>query len=472
MSLRTRIGLLTAAAVAVAVVAASLALYLGTARTLRGSVDRSLRDLAQEARATLGQRLRPGDHGMMGPGVRPGRLGGAGGFVQIVDDRGNILGGAGDSALRLPVGQRTTAVANGAPAFYETVAVSDVPLRVLTVPAGPRLAVQIARPLDEVVSALASLRIWLALVSLGGIGLAAGLGTVVAGRTAAPVRRLTASAEHVAATQDLRHSVAVEGDDEIARLATAFNTMLENLEQSRQAQQQLVADASHELRTPLTSLRTNIEVLTDVDRLDESERRALISDVVVQLDEFSRLVGALAELTRGAQPAKAVAPVRLDDLVAGVLARVRTFAPNGQQLRLDAEPTTVLGESDRLERAVSNLVDNAVKYGGGAPIEVRVFDGKVEVHDHGPGIAPADLPHVFDRFYRAPEARSAPGSGLGLAIVRQVAESHGGTVTAEPAAGGGTVFRLSLPEVATDAPRADAPPDAALSRTHGGGGDT
>ena len=407
----------------------------------------------------------PGDRGPMGPEVRPGRLGGAGGFVQVVDAQGEVLGGTGDlGTVRLPVSARTIQVANGGPGFYETVEVSDVPLRVLTVPVGARLALQIARPLDEVDAALTSLRTWLIIVSLAGIGLAAGLGSLVAGRAAGPVRRLTASAEHVAETQDLHHQVEVEGDDEIARLAAAFNTMLANLEQARQSQQQLVADASHELRTPLTSLRTNIEVLTDADRLEESERRALISDVVVQLDEFSRLIGSLVELTRGAQPAKAAAPVRLDDLVAGVLARVRTFAPAGQQLRLDAEPTTVLGESDRLERAVTNLVDNAVKYGGGAPIEVGVFDGQVTVRDHGPGIAPDDLPHVFDRFYRAPEARAAPGSGLGLAIVRQVAESHGGTVMAEPAPGGGTLFRLSLPVASAAQGEADAPaPDRSPS---------
>ncbi|HWH31719.1 MAG TPA: HAMP domain-containing sensor histidine kinase, partial [Egibacteraceae bacterium] len=165
---------------------------------------------------------------------------------------------------------------------------------------------------------------------------------------------------------------------------------------------------------------------------------------VAQLDEFGRLVGGLVELARGARPAGAVTPVRLDELVGRVASSAR-LGPGAPPVSLDAAPTTVLGEEDRLERAVANLVDNAVKYGGGGPVEVTVRDGTVVVRDHGPGIPPEHLPHVFDRFYRAPETRAAPGSGLGLAIVRQVADAHGGTAHAANAPDGGAVLTLRLP---------------------------
>lgn len=243
--------------------------------------------------------------------------------------------------------------------------------------------------------------------------------------------------------------------------------MLANLEQARRAQQQLVADASHELRTPLTSLRTNIEVLAmdaaataagnaDADgALDPADRRRLLDDLTVQLDEFSRLVGAVVELARGAQPVTATASVRLDEVVDAAVERARAFAGSDQTITVEADEVTVRGDPDRLDRAVANLLDNAVKHGGGTPVEVVVAaeraDGdaramaSVVVRDHGHGVDPAHLPHIFDRFYRAPEARDRPGSGLGLAIVRQVAETHGGRVDAAAAEGGGTVMTLRLP---------------------------
>jgi two-component system sensor histidine kinase MprB len=155
-------------------------------------------------------------------------------------------------------------------------------------------------------------------------------------------------------------------------------------------------------------------------------------------------VGDLVDLARDGRPAAdEVEDVRLDELVRETAGRI-----NGGRVHVDAEPTLVRGSRARLARAVSNLLDNAVKYSpADSAIEVTVRGGEVAVRDHGPGIAADDLPHVFDRFYRAPSARGTPGSGLGLAIVRQVAEAHQGSAVAEPAEGGGARLRLRVPAV-------------------------
>jgi two-component system sensor histidine kinase MprB len=470
VTLRTRIAITAAAAVAVAFLVAAGGLYAETARTLRGEVDRSLTRIARDqidhpARPRLGR---------VPFGPRAGAYGGAGGFVQYVDSDGQVLGVAG--ADPLPHDDEVRAVAaGGSDSFFATLHVDGAPVRVLTIPALPGVAAQIARPLDEIEASLAALRNRLALGGVLAIALAAGLGMIVARRAVQPVRRLTAVAEQVAATGDLTRRIELPehrddgaARDELDRLAHTFNVMLGNLEQARLAQQQLVADASHELRTPLTSLRTNIEVLAldaaahgmavgAQERLSAPDRRRLLDDLSVQLDEFGRLVSALVELARGAQPAQATTPVPLDELVELAVARARTFAGEAQDITVTAEPVVVRAESDRLERAVANLLDNAIKYGGGAPIAVAVrrhelagggrarrATATVSVRDEGPGIDADHLPHVFDRFYRAPAARGIPGSGLGLSIVKQVAEAHGGRVRAASADGGGTEMTLEL----------------------------
>jgi two-component system sensor histidine kinase MprB len=235
--------------------------------------------------------------------------------------------------------------------------------------------------------------------------------------------------------------------DDLARLATAFNTMLEALEQSQLAQRRLVADASHELRTPLTSLRTNLEVLVDAERLEPGDRERLRRDVVAQLDELGALVGDLVDLARATDdPDAEPEDVRLDRLVDGAVERARRHAP-GVRFVVDSRESLVRCVPARLDRALANLLHNAAKWSPpGGQVDVRVRAGEVVVRDRGPGIDPGDRPFVFDRFYRAPSARGLPGSGLGLAIVRQVADSHGGSVRVEdPVDGdGGTQVRLSL----------------------------
>ena len=288
------------------------------------------------------------------------------------------------------------------------------------------------------------MRLILILVSLGGVGAAALAGALVSRATLAPVRRLTAAAERIARTRDPSERVPESGRGELGRLGASFNTMLAALEDALETQRQFVADASHELRTPLTSMQTNIEVLKQHERLEPDARGRLFDDLQREAHEMRDLISGLLELARGEDARLQKTTVRLDELVESAVERARARYP---QLTFEAqlEQTEIEGVSERIERAVWNLLENAGKWSAsGGTVEVTLSGGEVRVRDHGPGIAAEERERVFDRFYRAPSARSLPGSGLGLAIVREVAEAHGGTVSAEEAPGGGALLRLRL----------------------------
>ena len=497
MSLRARVATTAAAAVAIAVLLVAVLTYTATSRRLESQIDHDLdtavasilalqvpgvptgadrleafrqlqrlsvldpqdangvrqdpsdgagdgaEDGAEDGRPLRGQR----DDFRGGPDRQDRFLGPFGvGIVQIVGPAGatTTVG-----ALTLPVDDATRALAaagSGAP-VRETVTVNGRSVRVLAVglnESGGTAALQVGVPIDDIVGSLSALRGQLMLAGLLGVVLAAALGAGVANRAVRPVRQLSEAAEEVGRTGDLGTRIAVEGDDELGRLAGSFNGMLASLEQAWSAQQQLVADASHELRTPLTSLRTNIEVLQLGGDLAPADHSALLADVTAQIEEFGQLVDGMVELARGNAPARAPTRVDLGALVSEVVDRASVFAPD-VPFALDVDGSTVMAERDRLDRAVSNLIENAVKHGGGTNIEVLVAGGVVRVRDHGPGIDDADLPHVFDRFYRAPDARSRPGSGLGLSIVAQVADALGGSYGARTHPDGGAEVELRLP---------------------------
>jgi two-component system, OmpR family, sensor histidine kinase MprB len=444
MSFRARLVLISALAVAAAVVAASALTYVLVRDELRGEVDEALQGRAATTRLRIVQDAETGRRFL---DVPPPLLGGAPGYTQLVTSTGTTIRPFGEE-VELPVGARDRQAAEGrGGAFFSDAHVAGTHVRVFTVPLEHGYALQIARPLDEVDRALARIRNWLLLIATLGVVIAAALGLAVARAVLAPVRRLTRTAEDVTETRDLSRRIEVTGRDELSRLASTFNTMLAALEDSSRAQRQLVSDASHELRTPLTSLRTNIEVLARDDELPAKEREELLLDVTDQLTEMTALVAELVELARGDQEPAEPEDVRLDLVVAGAIDRTTRNRP-GVRFRPRLEESLVRGVPATIERAVSNLLDNAAKWSPpGGEIEVSVHGGEVTVRDYGPGIDAADAPFVFDRFYRAPTARGMPGSGLGLAIVRQVAESHGGTVSAEAAEGGGTRMRLRLPEL-------------------------
>jgi two-component system, OmpR family, sensor histidine kinase MprB len=502
MSFRRRVTFASAAAVAVAVLLASVLVYVLTSNELHGQVDAQLRSRSDNLRLIERHPSRRHDDRLLdalaGRGIaspqqlfesgpqQPGNaLGNVSprpnqvrGYQQLVDAGGTVLFRSGAKNVTLPVDARTRTLAAGrGESFFRDATVNGLALRILAEHLAPGRVVQFAQPLAEVNELLSHLRLILVLLGLGGILLAALLGQLVGRAAVQPVRRLTSAAEHVAETQDLSGRIVPTGDDEIGRLAISFNAMLDALEVSMaaldasvHAQRQLVADASHELRTPVTSLRTNIEILQHAPDMDGAERDRLLEDVVEQIGELTLLMNDLIDLARGEEQRADAEDVRLDIVIEEAIARAQRNTP-ATPLRSTLEPVLIGGVATRLDRAVANLIDNAVKYSpAGEPVEIGLLTvrrsrgssnvGELTVRDHGHGISAEDLPHVFDRFYRGAEARGRPGSGLGLAIVRQVIAQHGGAVTAERAPGGGTLMRVTLPGVEPFDP-AGAPETAA-----------
>jgi two-component system sensor histidine kinase MprB len=396
----------------------------------------------------------------------------SGNVVQVVTAQGTIESFSGPDnplpSVNLPVSraQSNLALAQSPETDLSTVSAHGATYRVLTegdgiinFNNGTPVAVQVVRPLADIERTLRDLRLILWITTLGGIGLAIGLGYLVGRATARPVERLTAAAEHVAATQDLDARIDDEGDDELARLARSFNAMLAALEASRRQQAQLISDAGHELRTPLTSLRTNIEVLLRVKDLPEQDRAELLDDVHAQLEEMTILVGDLVELAREDEGQTEPIEVRFDPIVEHAVERARRRAPS-VTFEVHLTPGSIKAQPALLERAVLNVLDNAAKW---SPPDgtVRVWLQRngcwtLDVLDQGPGIAPDDLPHVFERFYRAEAARSLPGSGLGLAIVHRVVKEHGGEINVSCPPSGGTLVHMELPTVTEQEPGIDS----------------
>ncbi|HVS84928.1 MAG TPA: HAMP domain-containing sensor histidine kinase [Gaiellaceae bacterium] len=422
MTLRTRLTLVAALVVAAVVAAASVTTYFVMRHELYKQVDRELAQHAQDPRAVF---RGPSPYG--------------GDYVTLINPSGSIAAG-----LNIPVDRSVRTVAAGThTSFFRSATVEGYHVREVVVPLGGGGAVVVSRVVNYIDHDLSRLRLILLLVSLGGVGAATLAGFVVSRATLAPVRRLTAAAERIAQTGDPSERVPQPGRGELGRLGSSFNTMLGALEESLETQRRFVADASHELRTPLTSLQTNIDVLRQRNELDPDTHRRLVEDLQRESHEMRSLIGGLLELARGDRRQEKAA-VQFDELVESAVERARARFPE-LIWSSELEPTPVTGYGDRLERAVWNLLENAGKWSeSGGTVEVTLRGGELQVRDHGPGIAAEDRPLVFQRFYRASAARSMPGSGLGLAIVHDVAEAHGGTVSADEAPGGGTLIRFSL----------------------------
>lgn len=453
VSFRTRLGTLVAVAVGLTVALASMASYFVVRHQLLSSTDSSLQtDIAGAKAFSPDGTINPDAIGRILRSF-------SGAFVQVIDSRGNVIYSSQQapqgSAMR-PTSREAAVTGQTSGTLIDTNTRYGSPYRVITEPVqsptvNESLALQIARPVADIFHTLSVLRLILWLVSLGGVALGVLLGYFIGRDTLKPVARLTAAAEHVAGTQDLSATIEVDSRDELGRLAHSFNAMLTALASSRQQQGQLISDAGHELRTPLTSLRTNIEVLLRVRDLPETDRAELTHDVEAQLEELTNLIGDLVDLARHEERDTEPMEVRLDTVVERALERARRRA-GSVEFDVHLTPGSVRAQPALLERAVLNVLDNATKWSPPAGrVQVWLQRGNVwslEVRDQGPGISAEDLPHVFDRFYRAASARAMPGSGLGLAIVNQVVGDHGGTVAAFAPPGGGTLVRIELPIVA------------------------
>lgn len=456
MPLRRRLAIACASAVALAILLAAIVVYVVVRSQLLGQVDSELR--TQAGLVSQSQLRCNGNSGM----TLPASVGGGAPIWQVVTTDG-VSCSDGNVTLPIDSGAASFASGNdGGGAYLHNVNVGGTVLRVFTVPVSASngfgtvpAALQLARPLSPVENVLSELRVVLFLLCAGGIALAACLGRLAASRVLAPLAEVAQTAEHITDTEDLTSRIQYHADDEVGQLATRFNAMIERLQGSRaaldesvRAQRQLVADASHELRTPITSLRTNIEVLMAGGALSEDDRHRLLADVLEQSEELSALIGDVIELARGDLPLTSAEDVRLDRVVADCVTRARRdFAD--VRFETSFEPVVIDGVPERLARAINNLLDNAAHHSAaGGIVEVIVDQRGIQVRDHGTGIDPADLPYVFDRFFRGANSRHRQGSGLGLAIVRQVVVQHGGSVEAANAPDGGAVFSVRLPTVA------------------------
>jgi two-component system sensor histidine kinase MprB len=437
MTFRRRLTVASAAAVATAIAISSVVFFVAVRSQLRGQVDRSLRVQAREVAAKLtGQPAPPSETDELPPFV--GSPSETIVYWEVRTPSGQMLVPQYSPHLGIPI-----IGPSDQPVLRDQTA-NATHYRTYTVSLGGGYALLLARPLGEIDGALRRLALLLFGIAVVGVATAIAVGTFVTRTVVGPVTRLTETAERVSATGDLTHRIDVPATtDELSRLAQTFNTMLEALEDSVASQRRLVADASHELRTPITSVRTNIDLLVSGRITDPVELDRLVADVRSQLEELSALVGDLVDLARGGEPLAVRQPVHLDQVTEDALDRARRLWPD-VEFCAEVQPSVVSGDPSLLGRAVSNLLENAAKYGDGG-VSVEVSDGVVRVRDRGPGFAEQDLPHVFDRFYRAAGARGMPGSGLGLAIVRQVAEAHGGHAVAENAPDGGALVRLELP---------------------------
>ncbi|NAS21818.1 HAMP domain-containing protein [Herbidospora sp. NEAU-GS84] len=448
MSLRRRVTFVIAVAVAVAIAVCAGVSWLIVRDRLRDQVVESLEQFpvldvqVAQALARCGQDHRDQPWDPSGRGW------------QLVRADGSICQ-EGSSALDPLPAELALTTAEGSPVVRDGVLRGKyrTPVIAYTEWFKPGTALTVFRSTREMDASLRTLGLVLAGVCAVGVLGACVTGLYLARTALRPVASLTGAVEHVARTEDLEVRIPVDGKDEIARLGAAFNTMTAALAASRDRQRQLVSDAGHELRTPLTSLRTNIDLLLRSENtgrpLAPEAKRLLLVSVKEQFEEMSSLIADLLELSRNAETGGSSADVELQDIVSAAVDRARRRGP-GLVFDVELSPWRVRGDVRGLQRAAVNILDNAVKFSPeGGTVTVRLRDGELTVRDEGPGIADEELPHVFERFWRSPAARSLPGSGLGLAIVAQAVRAADGEVGLESGPSGGTTVTVRLPGSAT-----------------------
>jgi two-component system sensor histidine kinase MprB len=460
VTLRRRITAASALAVAAVAIMLGVVGYVTTRSHLIGNLQQQLRQRVEPVLQNDSQFqnfLSRGHHcydghlsaqpGQLGTGTIPAPpLGGAPGSFQRVSPNGTVsrVSACRAPSVKLPVTSEVRAIArSGHGSFFMQATIDGHLGEILTV-ADPAQhdAIEVALPLDSVDSVLHALLLPDGLLLAAGVLLAGVLGLAIARSALAPIDRFSEQTEQVTSELERPRRLEELGPSELRRLAGSFNRTLDALERSLQAQQHLIADASHELRTPLAALRSNVQIFLEAKRLPEDEREGLQDAILAELDELTQIVSDVVELARGTTPAEHTESIELDRVVADAVARAHRRSP-GMSFNVELEPTVIVNVADRISRAVGNMIDNARKWSpADGVIDVSLSDGLLSVRDRGPGFTQADLPHVFERFYRADAARRMSGSGLGLAIVKQAGEAYGGSVEALNAADGGAIVRL------------------------------
>lgn len=437
--------LLSATSVALAVVLMGFIAYATVRVSLYRQLDNELVDIANFELAPISADLEN-----MG-GLNSDALRAANVRLMLLRSDGTIKRVEGETTLLTPGDREMSIARTQTGTSARTVQAADaVQYRMVAIPLtanDAQYALVIARPLAPTLATLNSMRTILTVAGAFGVLMAALFGYTVGRQGMSPVRRLSAAVTRITETAEFT-PIEINSSDELGDLTRSFNTMLNSLASSRDRQRRLIADAGHELRTPLTSMRTNIELLVADEKsgmLPEGARSEILRDIAAQLGEFTSLVGDLVQLSREDTVTPSPEPLDLRDVVESAILRAKRRGPN---LNFDVELNSlfIVGEPDTLERAITNLLDNAVKFSPPrGTIRVHLEGDTLRISDEGPGIADEDLPHVFDRFYRSDRARNTPGTGLGLSIVAHTIVAHGGKVWAGRSAQGGAEFTVRLP---------------------------
>ena len=450
MSLRAKLALVLASLAALAAVGVGLFSYDATSSGMVTEIDATLRATKERIAAVNS----PGGGG--GDGDQPNFPGPGRGspfgrpfeieqnVYQQLDADGERVSGSDD--VTLPISDRDRVIATSKRGEHlATVTGSDGDeYRVYTLADKRYGTVQIGRNLSEMNRVLSDLRTRILLVGAIAVVVAAIAGWLFARALTTSLRKLTVAAGEVSTSGRLDIDIETNSRDEVGRLGAAFSAMLGALKRSREEQQRLVQDAGHELRTPLTSLRTNVDVLRKHRDMPDEMRTRVLDDLDVEVGELSALVEEVVAVGSGRTSDEQTRRFPLADAVAAASERVGRRT--GRTIQVIADSSVVTAQRTLLERAITNLLDNAAKFDRTAePIEITASAGRVSVRDHGPGIDPADLPHVFDRFFRAVAARSQPGSGLGLSIVTEIAAAHGGSTFAANHPSGGAIVGFEIP---------------------------
>ena len=447
MKLRTRFLIATSVTVFFTVGILSVAIYATVARHLLSEVDNTLdaRVVAIVESIRPRNNVAPGNRRQRNPleeALFPIRFDTV---TQVIDPRGNVVIALGQ--VDLPISNEVIEMVSNplAQRTRITTQIDGVPYRILSVPIRRGGALQLGKDISDIESAKDGILLWLFVLGLLAIAASGSAGWFIARRTARPIQKLAAAAEHIAATRELTTTLDISGDAEIEQLATSFNTMLGALRLSREQQQQLIQDASHELRTPLTSLRANSELL-ERENLDTETKNLILRDIRAEVDELAALTGELSSLASDQRLDEQLQIVNLGEAVEELVDRA--CRRSGRIINLERKsPASIRVRPSQLDRAISNLIDNAIKFSPlSGPVEVFVSDRRIEVRDHGPGIADADKPYIFDRFYRAVATRALPGSGLGLAIVKQFVDDHDAKIEVADTPGGGATISIQFSE--------------------------